>query len=259
MKFLVALFCSLMVSFGVFAQAKVAKTTPTKPKPVAAKPKTGTAVKPKAKPKAKKSSSSSSKLNTSGEMEFEELICYEDGPCTFTIVRKDTLVYEVNASGKQYDLLIIPNKFDGVSIADFNWKMIGGENKSGHVVINSTGINSARKYMFTLPGGELKLSDASSFWLSNLNFKEIAKGETTLAVDGGETETFKSPPADAVSTDINYKGRPLSIEGFALQNKNEGESGRKEIWVMNVSNNLLVIKLDNVSWSMKLKEVRMKL
>jgi len=137
--------------------------------------------------------------------------------------------------------------------------MIGGENKSGHVVINSTGINNARKYMFTLPGGELKLSDASSFWLSNQNFKEIAKGETTLAIDGGETETFKSPPADAVSTDINYKGRPLSIEGFALQNKNEGESGRKEIWVMNVSNNLLVIKLDNVSWSMKLKEVRMKL
>ena len=257
MKFLVALFCSLMVSFGVFAQAKVAKTTP--PKPVAAKPKTAAPVKPKAKPKAKKSSSSSSKLNTSGEMEFEELICYEDGPCTFTIVRKDTLVYEVNASGKQYDLLIIPNKFDGVSIADFNWKMVGGENKSGHVVINSTGINNARKYMFTLPGGELKLSDASSFWLSNQNFKEIAKGETTLAIDGGETETFKSPPADAVSTDINYKGRPLSIEVFALQNKNEGESGRKEIWVMNVSNNLLVIKLDNVSWSMKLKEVRMKL
>jgi len=259
MKFLVALFCSLMFSIGLFAQAKVSKTTP--PKPVAAKPKTAAPVKPKAKAKAKakKSSSSSSKLNTSGEMEFEELICYEDGPCTFTIVRKDTLVYEVNAAGKQYDLFIIPNKFDGVSIADFNWKMVGGENKSGHVVINSTGINTARKYMFTLPGGELKLTDASSFWLSNLNFKEIAKGETTLSIDGGETESFKSPPADAVSTDINYKGRPLSIEGFALQNKPEGEAGRKEMWVMNVSNNLLLIKLDNVSWSIKLKEVRMKL
>jgi hypothetical protein len=154
---------------------------------------------------------------------------------------------------------VIPNKFDGVSLADFNWKMVGGENKSGHVVINSQGINSGRKYMFNLPGGELKLSDASSFWLSNLNFKEIAKGETTMSIDDGAMETFKSPPADAVSTDINYKGRPLSIEGFALQNKPEGEAGRKEIWVMNVSNNLLLIKLDNVSWSMKLKEVRMKL
>jgi len=187
------------------------------------------------------------------------LICYEDGPCTFTIVRKDTLVYEVNAAGKQYDLFIIPNKFDGAALIDFNWKMAGGENKSGHVVINSAGVNNARKYTFTLPGGELKLSDASSFWMSNLNFKEVAKGETTMTIDDAQMETFKSPPADAVSTDINYKGRPLSIEGFALQNKNEGEPGRKEIWVMNVSNNLLMIKIDNVNWSMKLKEVRMKL
>ena len=258
MKFLLSVICALLISVGLLAQAKpLTKTSASKP--AAPKPKTTSTAKPKTSSKGKKSSSSSRKLNTSGEMEFEELICYEDGPCTFTIVRKDTLVYEVNSAGKTYDLLIIPNKFDGVSLADFNWKMVGGDNKSGHVVINSTGINSSRKYTFTLPGGETKLSDASSFWLSTLNFKEVAKGETTMSIDGGDLETFKSPPADAVSTDINYKGKPLSIEGFALQNKNEGEPGRKEIWVMNVSNNLLLIKVDNVSWSMKLKEVRMKL
>jgi hypothetical protein len=255
MKFLLFLACSMIISLGLYAQAK--PLSKTAPKPVAkkaapAKPKTGTT----SKTKAKKSSSNAKKLNTSGDMEFEELICYEDGPCTFTIIRKDTLVYEVSTAGRQYDLFVIPNKFDGVSLADFNWK-IPSENKSGHVVINSAGINNGRKYMFNLPGGELKLTDASSFWMSNLNFKEIAKGETTLSIDDGGLETFKSPPADAVSTDINYKGRPLSIEGFALQNKPEGEAGRKEIWIMNVSNNLLLIKLDNNSWSMKLKEVRM--
>ena len=259
MKFLFSVICALLISVGLMAQAKPLAKTSTKP--AAPKPKTTSTAKPKAKTssKGKKSSSNSRKLNTSGEMEFEELICYEDGPCTFTIVRKDTLVYEVNSAGKTYDLLIIPNKFDGVSLADFNWKMVGGDNKSGHVVINSTGINNARKYVFNLPGGETKLTDASSIWLSNTNFKEIAKGETTMSIDDGQLETFKSPPADAVSTDINYKGKPLSIEGFALQNKPEGEAGRKEIWIMNVSNNLLLIKLDNVSWSMRLKEVRMKM
>ncbi len=260
MKSLVLFLCAAVISLGLLAQAKplaknTAKPVAAKPKAPAAKPKTST----KGKTSAKSKKSNSSKLNTSGDMEFEELICYEDGPCTFTIIRKDTLVYEVNSAGKQYDLLVIPNKFDGVSLADFNWKTVGAENRSGHVVINSTGINNGRKYMITLPSGELKLSDASAFWLSNLNFKEIAKGETTLSIDNGEMETFKSPPADAVSTDINYKGRPLSIEGFALQNKNEGEPGRKEIWVMNVSNNLLLIKLDNNTWSIKLKEVRMKM
>jgi len=260
MKFLLSLACALLISLGLFAQAKPSTKTTTAAKPAAAKPKTSTtSAKSKTSSKGKKSSSNSRKLNTSGDMEFEELICYEDGPCTFTIVRKDTLVYEVSSAGRTYDLLVIPNKFDGAALADFNWKMVGGDNKSGHVVINSTGINNARKYVFNLPGGETKLNDASSFWLSNLNFKEIAKGSTSLSIDDGTAETFSSPPADAVSTDINYKGKPLSIEGFALQNKAEGEAGRKEIWVMNVSNNLLLIKLDNGNWSMRLKEVRMKM
>jgi hypothetical protein len=48
----------------------------------------------------------------------------------------------------------------------------------------------------------------------------------------------------------------LSLDGFAVENKREGEAGRKELWVLNVSNNLLIIKLDNSSWSMQLKEVR---
>ena len=261
MKFLACLVSALIISLGLWAQAKPLSKNATKP-PVA-KPKATTAAKPKTSTKGKTATkskkSNSSKLNTSGDMEFEELICYEDGPCTFTIVRKDTLVYDVNAAGKQYDLLIIPNKFDGAALADFNWKMIGGDNKSGHVVISTQAINNARKYMMMLPGGELKLADASSFWLTNINFKEIAKGETSMSIDDGIAETFKSPPADAVSTDIIYKGRPLNIEGFALENKPEGQTGRKEIWVMNVSNNLLLIKLDNVSWSIKLKEVRMKL
>ena len=116
MKFLLSLCCSMILSLGLWAQAK--PLSKSAPKPVAAKPKT-TAAKPKTSTKGKTATkskkSNSSKLNTSGDMEFEELICYEDGPCTFTIVRKDTLVYEVNAAGKQYDLFIIPNKFESSS------------------------------------------------------------------------------------------------------------------------------------------------
>ncbi len=238
----------LLAQTKVTAQAGVKKTSTTK---------TSTAKKSSTKTSSKgKKTAKSKKLKTTGEMEFEEVICYEDGPCTFTILKKDTLVYEVNAAGKQYNLLVIPNKFDAATIADFNWKIIGAEPKSGHVVVNSKALNSGKKYMVNLPSGELKLSDASSFWLSNANFKEIAKGETALTFDNGQAETFKSPEADAVSTEINYKGKPLSLEGFALQNKPEGEPGRKELWVLNVSNNLLIIKLDNSEMSMQLKEVR---
>jgi hypothetical protein len=75
-------------------------------------------------------------------------------------------------------------------------------------------------------------------------------------MDNDPTETYKSPEADAVTTQINYKGKPLNLEGFTIQNKPEGEPGRKEVWILNISNNLLIIKLDNNSWSMLLKEVR---
>jgi hypothetical protein len=253
MKYLTFLCLSLVVSMSLLAQAKpVAKTAvkKTAAKPVAKK--TG----PK-KPVAKgKKSSKSNKLKTADDHEFEEVICYEDGPCTFNILKKDTLVYEVNTAGKQYNLLIIPNKFDANTIADFNWRTTGADMKSGHVVINSQGLNTGKKYMFDLPSGELKLTDASTFWISNVNFKEISKGETTLALDNGQPETFKSLEVDAVSTEINYKGKQLNLEGFAVANKAEGEAGRKEVWILNISTNLLIIKLDNNSWSMVLKEVR---
>jgi hypothetical protein len=250
---LLLLFLSLVTYVGLSAQTKVTAQ--------AGVAKTSTAKKPATKKTSTKStkgkkSAKSNKLKTSGEMEFEEVICYEDGPCTFTILKRDTLVYEVNAAGKQFNMLVIPNKFDAATIADFNWKITGAEPKSGHVVINSKALSSGKRYMVNLPAGELKLTDASSFWLSNANFKEIAKGETSITMDNGQAESFKSPEADAVTADINYKGKPLIVEGFALQNKPEGEAGRKEIWVLNVSNNLLIIKLDNSEMSMQLKEVR---
>jgi hypothetical protein len=251
---LILLFLCLSFYWGVSAQTKVTASAGVSK---TSSSKTTTTKKTSAKTSTKgKKSSKSKKLKTAGEMEFEEVICYEDGPCTFTILKKDTLVYEVNAAGKQFNLLVVPNKFDAATIADFNWKIIGAETRSGHVVINAKALSTGKKYMVNLPAGELKLSDASSFWLSNANFKEIAKGETSITMDNGQAESFKSPEADAVTTDINYKGKPLVLEGFALQNKAEGEPGRKEMWVLNVSNNLLIIKLDNGEMSMQLKEVR---
>src|ERR1700730_15341333 len=117
MKFLASLAVSMIFSLALLAQAKPVSKTAPKPKTVtkiAAKPKTSTKGKPSTK--GKKSSANSKKLSTSGEMEFEEVICYEDGPCTFTIIKKDTLVYEVNAAGQQYNLMVIPNKFDPAAI-----------------------------------------------------------------------------------------------------------------------------------------------
>ena len=207
-----------------------------------------------AKGKAK-SKKSAKKLKTTGETEFEEVICYEDGPCTFNILKGDTLVYEVNASGKNYNFLVVPNKFDANTVADFNWITTAPENKAGHVTISTQALTTGKKYLPSLPAGELKMTDASSIWLTAINFKEITKGQTSLSFDSGQPETFTSPETDAVTIPVNYKGKQLSLEGFAMQNKAEGQPDRKELWVLNISNNLLIIKMD-IGWTMQLKEVR---
>jgi hypothetical protein len=206
---------------------------------------------------AKKSKTNKRLRTSTGNVILDELDCIENGPCSFKIRKGDTLVYDVTEAGKQYSLHIIPNKFDNAALADFNWFTQGGDNRVGHVVINTAALAS-KKYITTLPAGELKLTDASVFWLCGSSFKEIASAtkQTSVTLDGGTAETFSSPEEDAVSTPINYKGNPIDLDGFLIQNKPEGTTGRKEIWVLNTTNNLLMFKLDNGTTSWLLKEIR---
>ena len=102
---------------------------------------TASASKSKSKSSRKKNAK---KIKTSGgDTEFEEVICYEDGPCTFNVLKGDTLVYEVNASGKHYNLMVVTNKFDAATIADFNWLTSAPDSKAGHVSINTQAITTS--------------------------------------------------------------------------------------------------------------------
>jgi hypothetical protein len=226
----------VLVAGGISAQTKTAKAT--------------------AKKGATKSKRVTKKSTSSVKTEFDELICYEDGPCTFSIHRGDTLVYDVYAPGNQYTMLVVPNKFDAGVVADFNWITTGSVNKKGHVVISSKALESGKSYLASLPEGELKLTDASALWLGGENFKDLSNKETAVSFDNGKAETFKSPEEDAVSAPVNYKGKDISLEGFAIQTKAEGEPDRKEIWVLNVSSNLLMFKINSTNFNMQLKEVR---
>ncbi len=212
------------------------------------------------KPPAKKTSATKgkkvTKKNTSTvKTEFDELVCYEDGPCTFSIHKGDTLVYDVYTPGSQYTMLVIPNKFDAGVVADFNWATTGSVTKKGHVTISSKALQSGKNYLSTLPEGELKLTDASALWLGADNFKDLSNKETPVTFDNGKAEKFLSPDEDAVSSPVNYKGKEISLEGFAIQTKPEGEPDRKEIWVLNVSSNLLMFKISSTNFTMQLKEV----
>ncbi|MFT3934937.1 MAG: hypothetical protein QM726_15030 [Chitinophagaceae bacterium] len=212
------------------------------------------------KPAAKKTAATkgkrvTKKATSAVKTEFDELVCYEDGPCTFSIHKGDTLVYDVFAPGKQYTMLVVPNKFDAGVVADFNWMTTGSVAKKGHVTIGSKALQSGKSYLSTLPEGELKLTDASALWLGADNFKDLSAKQTPITFDNNQPETFLSPDEDAVSAPVNYKGKDISLEGFAIQTKADGEPNRKEIWVLNVSSNLLMFKISSDNFTMQLKEV----
>ena len=239
MKNVLILSVLLLCMNGIFAQVKA----PAKPAPKKAAATT-------------KGKRSTKKKTTAVKSEFDELICYEDGPCTFSIHKGDTLVYDVFTPGNQYTFLMVPNKFDAGVVADFNWLSTGGVSKKGHVTISAKALQSSKTYLSTLPEGELKLTTASSLWLCGDNFKDLSNKQTPITFDNGKPETFFSPDEDAVSAPVNYKGKDISLEGFAIQTKNEGEPDRKEIWVLNISSNLLMYKIASTGLTMQLKEVR---
>jgi hypothetical protein len=213
--------------------------------------------KPVKKSYSKTKSKTGTKIKTSGDDEFDLFICYEGGPCTFSILKGDTLVYEVNQAGKNYQMFVVPNKFDAALIADFNWYNNGSDMSKGKVVINSAGLKAADKYLSGLTSGDLKITDATStLWLSEKSFKEITKGATNMSFDGGISESFSSPESDASVITINYKDKKVDLDGFIIESKPVGQTGRKELVVLNITSNLLIIKMDLDGKSIQLKEVR---
>ena len=220
--------------------------------------------KPVKKSSAKKGSSkkgsvkkSSSKVGTTGETEFEELSCYVDGACTFSIVKGDTLLYAVTGASGNYDLGIVPKNYKENQISDFNWYTSDG--RSGHIVINTSALKSAKKYI-SMPttAGELKLNDASFLWLTGANFAELSSKKMKITLDNKAQEDYFSPEEDAVTIPINYKGKALDLDGFIIQNKEVGASDRVELNILNISYNLLIFKADYGNMTMTLKEVREK-
>ena len=213
--------------------------------------------KPVKKTASKTKSKTGSKIKTTGDDEYDLFICYEGGgPCTFTILKGDTLVYDVNQAGKSFQLFVVPNKFDAATIADFNWTTSAPDSRSGKVQVSTTGLKTATKYVTNFTAGDLKLTDASAVWISEKTFKEITTGKSALTIDGGTPENYSSPDADESNVTITYKDKQILLEGFAIQNKGLGQNGRKEITILNISQNLLIIKADLDGSNMVLKEVR---
>jgi hypothetical protein len=100
----------------------------------------------------------------------------------------------------------------------------------------------------------MKLTDATTVWLSYDNFMDMPDKKTTMQFDDGEMETFYRNDQDEVSPTINFKGKSVKLDGFIINNAMDGK-GNKTLWVMGASGNPLILKMD-LGWTIELKEIR---
>ncbi|MBL0054946.1 MAG: hypothetical protein IPP31_01920 [Chitinophagaceae bacterium] len=183
------------------------------------------------------------------------MIRNEDGGSSlYDLKRGDKLVYHVNANGKEYDFIVTINDESYENGIDFNYEMTDPVNLKGHVVISGQARSESTLYKNYFGGGELKLTDACTVWLSGKNFSDMPDKKTVMTFDNGSPETFYRPEQDEVLPVVKVKGKDMKIEGFMISNAESGK-GNKTLWVNGISSNPLILKMD-LGWTIELKEIR---
>jgi hypothetical protein len=178
----------------------------------------------------------------------------DDGSSGFYDLKKgDKLVYQVNAGGSEYEFIVTLND-PGSNAFDFNYEMTNVNKTNGHVTISNKAKGDATKYVNYFRGGELKLTDACTVWLSGKNFNDMPDKKTTMTLDNGTPETFYRPEKDEVNPVVKIKGEDKKLEAFMINNAVDG-SGNKTMWINDISSNSLIVKMD-LGWSIVLKEIR---
>ncbi len=187
-------------------------------------------------------------------MSLPVMIKNEDGSVeTYDIQKGDKLVYQVKAGGSEYEFIVTLNN-PGSNALDFNYEMTNTNNTRGHVTISNEAKSSATKYVNFFRGGEMKLTDACTVWLSDKNFSDMAQGRTTMQLDNHAAETFYSPDENEVSMPVKIKNQKKYIQGFFINNAADGK-GTQTLYINNISGNALILKMD-LGWSIELKEIR---
>ncbi|MBL0145803.1 MAG: hypothetical protein IPP48_08610 [Chitinophagaceae bacterium] len=186
---------------------------------------------------------------------LEMFIKNDDGSSTMEpLAAGDKLIYAVNAGGQQYDFIVTLRKANYETGIEFDYEMTNGNKTKGHVKIDSKAKSESKKYLNYFKGGKINLTDACTVWMTYANFMDMPEKKTEMTLDDNETEIFYRPEKDEVTPTINFKGKPVKIDGFMINNA-EDMKGDKTMWIQNSSSNSLILKMD-LGWTIELKEIK---
>lgn len=160
------------------------------------------------------------------------------------------LTYDVNMGGKQYQFIATLKKIE--SEIAFDWKMTEPVNKSGTVNMSAFAVKNADALFNYFTGGVTNLEKATSVFISQKIFDEIAANtETMLKVNG--TEDTATRMGNTISElNFNLNGNLVAVPGWELEG---GSDIRYKISIIE-SRRFPLIAHMNLGWTINLSEIK---
>jgi hypothetical protein len=166
----------------------------------------------------------------------------------------DQLIYEVNAGGQTYELIITQRApISEEYFYSFDWEMTAPVNKKGHIDISKSAYD-AKKYINYFNSDSLTLIDACTVWMTGSNFAEMPDKKTIMQMDDNPPATFYRKDEAEQEYTVLYKGREVKLDIFKIDNDLQGKQ-HHQLWIQGISSFPLIVKMD-LGWTIRLKEIK---
>lgn len=172
----------------------------------------------------------------------------------FDIKEGDTLVYEVNAGGQNYQFIVAMQQFDPYDEGiHFNWKMTNPVNRSGSIQISSDAMLYSRSYINRFAGGSQELDNESAVFLTTETYTDLMSGSSVISLDGIK-EKFVKKYNSEVKYPVNVHGKTYLLNAFDISNEKTG--AEQKTMIIQLYDKVPVILKMDIWFRIELKEIR---
>lgn len=164
-----------------------------------------------------------------------------------------TNIYEVDFNGTKYDFIVTVKENSAEKGLVFSYKMTNASGTSGTVYMTDEARKKAHMQNNYFSGGEMKLTDMTTVWLSKEVFDELeTKGESKISTDGGETWTVLKRKYYDYNFPIQTKAGLQAVFGYMYC---ESDDGSAKYWIQ-TGGNPIILKMD-LGWTITYKQFKM--
>ena len=169
-----------------------------------------------------------------------------------TLKAGDILIYDVKNYNLEYEFKVTLKELSKQIV--FDWEMGSPMNLKGSVTITAKSLKDAVGYDNYFKEGSKELTDKSSVFITDKNYKELIKGKTYMDMGDGCTGNWITDETDA---EVQYKGGTMNFPAYylTLDRPYQDFNGIRDLRVLKTSKYHLIHSM-NLGWTIYLKEIQ---